>query len=52
MYQVVFMQLVKIADAPFFQLKVMVKFQKCLPAIGFKIPEGMVQVKEEMFVLH
>ena len=48
MHQVVFMKQVKIVDAPFLQVQFSIQFYQCLPAVGLKIPEGVIEVKEKV----
>ena len=51
MHKVIPVKKIKIMDAPLIQLKVVVKLQQGLAAIGFKIPKGMIKVKKKMLWL-
>lgn len=43
---------VKVRYAPLSKAQIMMEFLQGLPAVGFKIPERMVEVEEKVFILH
>jgi hypothetical protein len=45
------MKQVKIVYASLLQLQVGIKFLQGLAAVGFKIPEGVVEIEKEMAVI-
>jgi hypothetical protein len=45
-------KMVKITDAPTGQFQFMVEVIERLLGVGLKVPEGVIEIKEDMLVFH
>jgi hypothetical protein len=52
MHDILLMEQTEIMDPTGSQIELQIQFLQRLPAIGFKIPQRMIQVEEKVFILH